>query len=216
MGVASKGDISAVLARAGLAGLPHHMRPDSKVYQVLWADSEAARAECPARFAFTYISLCDDHLLPGWLPVEMVGGKTELEYDGIEGPDMIAKMATTLAKAGRNKGFFRKTSHYMLCVTRWAGVAVGVGQWSWTCHEGHMETITHLIERESIRCGQIGTWIAKLYCEFRRSSWAQRCRQRDPSLMDIAALERETLLIDETGATDGTHKDWHGDEAVWS
>ena len=64
--------------------------------------------------------------------MEMVGGKTELEYDGIEGPDMIAKMATVLAKAGRNKRFFRKTSHFMLCLTRWAGVAVGVGQWSWT------------------------------------------------------------------------------------
>ena len=34
LGVASKVDISAVLARAGLAGLPHHMRLDSKVYQV--------------------------------------------------------------------------------------------------------------------------------------------------------------------------------------
>ena len=131
--------------------------------------------------------------------MEMVGGKTELEYDGCyDGPYMISKMATALAKAGRNKKIFRKTSHYMRCLTRWAGVAVGVGQWSWTCHEGHMETITHLIERESIRCGQIGTWIAKLYCKFRRSSWAQRCRQRDPSLMDIAELERETLLIDET------------------
>ena len=75
--------------------------------------------------------------------------------------------------------------------------AIGTGQWSWTCHLGHMETIPHLMERECARSGNIGTWTIKLYCDLRRRSWAQRCRQRDPTLLSLEALEKETFVVDE-------------------
>ena len=92
MGAAQTVDVADSFARVGMTALPHYLHGSQKLHNVLNADSEAARLETPARFPYTYIDLCHGHVLPMWIPQDLVGSKHASEEDHLYGGSPIDRL----------------------------------------------------------------------------------------------------------------------------
>ena len=71
-------NVSEVLKAAGPEGISFASRPEAVVFQLLKADTEAAKA---CRTPYTHIVLKTKEMLPFWIAPDAVGGKTLLPGD---------------------------------------------------------------------------------------------------------------------------------------
>ena len=76
-------------------------------------------------------------------------------------------------------------------------MAIGCGQWSWLAGTTHIDQISHLADRESLRYGNLGPAIALYYDEGLRKKWASLARQKDPNMSSVKDLEKAAANIDE-------------------
>ena len=88
-------------------------------------------------------------------------------------------------------------SHWQMVFMRFACIQAAYGQFSMVAALLHLDTICHLVEKETIRSGQAGTGIALLYEEMVRRSWADRSRRRDPMVASVQHLEFLAARVDE-------------------
>ncbi len=80
---------------------------------------------------------------------------------------------------------------------RFACIQAAYGQFSMVVALLHLDTICHLVEKETIRSGQAGTGIALLHEEMVRGRWADRSRRRDPLVASVEHLEFVGARVDE-------------------
>ena len=57
--------------------------------------------------------------------------------------------------------------------------------------------VLRMAEQESVKYGAIAQFIAMYYDERRRKSWHERSKRSDPQLLDLTALLKECMVIDE-------------------
>ena len=69
-----KVDIESNLKAAALDSLPLYLRAQPTLYQLLEADTKAAKDASPQRSAFTYVDFTHKDLLPLWMSSEAVIG----------------------------------------------------------------------------------------------------------------------------------------------
>ena len=187
-------EVQDVLTKASCAGLPPSMLTDVSVWQAMSADTEAARKK--GKVAFTYVDFTSRAMLPPWLPQGAVGGKKR-KADG--GPDLdpdsstssLQNLSIALQNAMATPRILKSNQQWVAVYLRYAPMAVGLGQWTWSTALAHMGTVTRLAELERYNRSQ--GWVAIQYDAQIRQSWARRALQGDPDL----DIPKECLKIDE-------------------
>ena len=84
----------------------------------------------------------------------------------------------------------KSNQQWVAVYLRYAPMAVGLGQWTWSSALAHVGTVTRLAELERYNRSQ--GWVAIQYDAQIRQSWARRALQGDPDL----DIPKECLKID--------------------
>ena len=127
LGGSAKVDVQDELSKAGLQRLPHPCQVDRKVFQILHADTEAAKLEDPVRLPFTYLNLPAARMLPGWLPEDSTSGRGH-DDEVYTGLDPVSRLGSAMEKATGKRRFFRRTSQWTITMLRVGAALVGCGQ----------------------------------------------------------------------------------------
>ena len=180
--------------KAGMANLRHHLQVASKVFKLLLCDTQAANLE--SRTPFTFIDLTHQDILMPWLPTDACSGRND-EADLTGRTDMLSKIATAVQRAEGKTRFFRKFNHWILAFQRYAPAAIAAEQWSQVATLNHLDTISHLAERETGRNARLGTAVALHYEALFRRSLDARCRNLDPEITGLTKIEDMLLKVDE-------------------
>ena len=180
--------------KAGMANLRHHLQVASKVFKLLLCDTQAANLE--SRIPFTFIDLTHQDILMPWLPTDACSGRND-EADLTGRTDMLSKIATAVQRAEGKTRFFRKFNHWIFAFQRYAPAAIAAEQWSQVATLNHLDTISHLAERETGRNARLGTAVALHYEALFRRSLDARCRNFDPEITSLTKIEDMLLKVDE-------------------
>lgn len=121
-----------------------------------------------------------------WLTPDMIGGKFQIHDDGewpLQGQVPIASLqdlGNAFKSATASPRFFRTE----WCLSQVCRSSSGASQLSWPSVLAHMDIVLQLAEQERLKSNR--PFLAFLYEELLRKSWARRAEKSDPAL-DIAA-----------------------------
>ena len=176
--------------------LNHNFYPPKEVFQLIYADHEAAAHETPTRFSFLYIIFLDKSMFPLWLDRSLVGSKPPVMTQVDMAQNNMLEFGKEIVKAASGRPFFRSISHWVVMLWRWAIPAIGCNAWSLKAHLAYVDKIVHLSVKESMK-SNMGMHISMLYDELERQEWMERTRKGDNSLDSLQKLEIEAGKIDE-------------------
>ena len=174
-------DVTKKLDGAGAAGLGFHLQVDTPVWQLLGAESDAAKID--GRVAYSYVDLTSKALLPVWMPADAVGGKFSGASDwhvGNANPTAIQALERAMKSATQTPKFFRSLAQWTAVFTRYAVAAVAMNHLSWATIIAHIDIITRL--SEEARVAGKSQYLAILYDDLVRRDWASRAIKKDPAL----------------------------------
>jgi hypothetical protein len=137
-------------------------------------------------------------VIPLWIPPDAVGGKSviggdsewTLDAGGLTGT--IGALSTALRQATASPRFFRSLNQWTASFMRYAIVAEALGQVKRVWVLNHLLLIQRIAEEQRI-ADDGNPYLALVYDEMRRKSWAHRAERRDSSL----DLLKESALKDE-------------------
>ncbi len=149
------------------------------------AATEVAKSKTPARAPFIYADITSKWVLPLWWPPDAVGGRSQLSGDYDLMPDSGASSSTltaltqALKVASPQPRFFRNMQQWLAAFLKYAAAAVATEQVTWTFILTHLGTVLKLAEDEKLNQGP---FLAILYDDLARRTWAHRALRRDPDL----------------------------------
>ena len=187
-------DVASLLKKAGMEGLSFGLQAE----QVLWNSMQQHTEECKVatRTPFLFIDLTSKEMLPMWLTPDVIGGKFQLHDDGdwpLRAHAPIASLqdlGKALKSATASPRFFRTVSQWSGAFLRYAVVAVATEQLSWQTVLAHMDIVLQLAEQERMKGNR--PFLAFLYEELLRKSWARRAGKGDPGLN----IAKEAMTVD--------------------
>ena len=154
------------------------------VWQLLQAECEEAKRL--GRKPFCYVDLTVSAFLPGWVPPEAVGAKANYGVSGDFCLDprataqTLGSLGSALKAATQIPRFFRSISQWVAAFMRYAPVAVSLGHAKLIDLFVHVDVVLKLAE--DARARGHTPYVAILYDDLVRRSWAQRTLQKDPDL----------------------------------
>ena len=190
-------DVAALLQKASLDNLSFGLQAE----QALWNSMQqhAENSKSSSRTPFLYVDLTAKETLPMWLTPDLIGGKFQMHEEGewpLQGNVPIASLndlGKALKSAIASPRFFRTSSQAFL---RYAVVAVATSQLSWQSVLTHMDIVLQLVEQERMKGNP--PFVAFLYDELLRKSWARRAEKGDPALdipAEVKKVDKDILDI---------------------
>eukprot|EP00435_Cladocopium_sp_Y103_P029101 s731_g7.t1 len=181
-------DVAGLLTKAGLKNVTFGLQAE----QSLWNSMQQHTDECKAsgKVPFLFVDLTGKETLPMWLTPDLIGGKFQIHDDGewpLQGQVPISSLqdlGKALKSATASPRFFRTASQWSGAFLRYGIVAVATGHMAWPTVLAHMDIVLQLTEQERMKGNR--PFLAFLYEELLRKSWARRAEKGDPAL-DIAA-----------------------------
>ena len=190
--------VTQILKDEGLDALSFHLRVDDAVWQLLNSENEAATVA--SRKSFSYVDLTCKSMLPLWMPVASVGGKqlegTSEWLDPSSSSHTLGALGQALKAATSTPRFFRSLAQWVAVFSRYVVAAVAMGQLSWPAVVGHIDVVTRVSEES--RLGGDSAFLALLYDDLLRRSFADRALKRDPALnieTEIVTTNKEILEL---------------------
>ena len=179
--------------------------------QGLWSamQSHTDEATVANRTPFLFVDLTAAHCLPMWLTPDQIGGKFHLRDDqewALHGGQTITnlqELGRALKSATASTRFFRSVSQWNGAFKRYAVVAVAAKQLSWPDVLSHADIVMQLAEQERLKGRP--PYLAFVYEEIVRKSFARRAEKRDPDLkisQEIQRVDKDILDIARHRLTD--------------
>ena len=160
--------------------LPFDQQAEQPLWEKLAVENEAARVRTN-RQAFSFIDLTSRDVLPLWMAPEDVGGRLNLgdqaHLDGGTSIDSLRQLGQALKSATDSPRFLRSMGQFTACFTKYAYVAVAMGQLSWMQVALHLGVVSQLAERERAKGNP--PHAAILYDELLRRQIASRVSRNE-------------------------------------
>ena len=187
-------DVAQLLKKVSLEGLSFGLQAE----QLLWNSMQqhVEESKLAGRVPFLFVDLTSKETLPLWLTPDVIGGKLQLHDDGdwpLQGRAPISSLqdlGKALKSATASPRFFRTVSQWTGAFLRYAVVAVATSQLAWETVLAHMDIVLQLAEQERMKGNR--PFLAFLYEELVRKSWARRAGKGDPSLN----IAKEAMAVD--------------------
>ena len=193
-------DVKQAMRDANLGKLSFVHMVEQHVYDVLLAESEAAKMV--PRVAFSYIDLTSKYVTPVWMHPEHVGGKldsAQADMTDLRLPARdLAALGEVLQGTAEDFRFFRTVAQWSACYWRYVSAAVALEQLTWPQAAMHSDIIMQLAEKE--RCEGRGPYLAFLYDELLRRQIETSARKQDPDLVldeVFSCIDRRLLSVAE-------------------
>jgi hypothetical protein len=186
-----------ILDRGGFKDVPYHMVPDITLFQALEAERKHAIRD--RRQPFTYIDFTCKEVLPMWLSQDMVGGRLALAGDQeVVDPTALSSTVAALGAALRSATaaprFFRTWHQWTAAWLRYMPAAVSCGHLSLTTAIAYQAMLNKLAEEQRTTDGSV--YLAILYDEMVRRSWAQRVHGGDTVDWDKEVIKPDKAILD--------------------
>ena len=185
-------DVAHLLSKAGLKNTAFGLQAE----QLLWNNMQQHTDECKqaGKVAFLFVDLTCKEALPMWLTPDLIRGKFQIHDDGelpLQGQVPISSLqdlGKALKSAAASPRFFRTVGQWSGAFLRYAVVAVATEQLSWPTVLAHMDIVLQLTEQERMKGNR--PFLAFLYEELLRKSWARRAEKGDPALNISAEAQK--------------------------
>ena len=184
-------DVPALLKQAtpNLGTWPFHLLPETALFQVLQAHTDAAKAA--SRTPFLYVDLTAKEVLPLWLAPDQVGGKHLVPGECDHLPELgrassssaVSALGQALKASMQGPRFFRSVHQWTAAFLQYLPAALACEHMNLQAAMSHQAMVTRLAEEARI-AGK-SPFIALVYDDLLRRSWAMRAERNDPDL-DIA------------------------------
>ena len=192
-------DVANLLKDAGLKGISFSLQAEQNLWNHMQQHSEDCKIT--GKTPFLFVDLTSKETLPMWLTPDHIGGKFQLHDEGdwpLRGQVPIASLqdlGKALKSATASPRFFRTISQWSGAFLRYAVVAIATKQMTWQSALSHMDIVWHLAEQERMK-GNL-PFLAFLYEELLRKSWARRAEKGDPSLnIEVESQKLDKDLVD--------------------
>ena len=132
------------------------------------------------------------------MSLAMVGGKERFDFElqrDVGETKTITQIGREVDQMRAPKKAFRQWRHYASVCWRWSTVAIATAQWDMASALAHQNIVSRMAEVAQWKYGAAAMFIAFLYCELRRRSWAKKCRKGE--IKNIQELREEAATEDE-------------------
>lgn len=181
-----------MLQAVGIVDLPFDNLPDTALFSVLEAERKQAAKD--GRQAYCYVDLTAKEVLPPWLVMDAVGGRSVLpgELDCGLNPSGVATTVTDLGNALRaatqGPRFFGSFQQWSACYQRYLAAVIAAKHWTVSQGLTCMGTITKLAEEQRLLTGNC--CLVFLYDDLIRRRWAQRLVAGDRVDVDLVVSKK--------------------------